>query len=74
MISMFGSGSRIIVSVPKKAACVLQARSILPFITIAQEPQTADLHDERNERVPSISSRILLRTARMVSPGMTLTR
>ncbi len=57
------------VSVPKEAACVLQARSILPFMTIAQEPQTADLHDERNERVPSISSRILFKNGKDRKPG-----
>ncbi len=34
----------------------------------------ADLQDERKERVPSISSRILMRTAKDREPGMTFTR
>ncbi len=64
----------MIVFDPKVATCVLQARSILPFITIAQEPHTADLHDDLNERVPSISSLIRRRTARIVKPGITFIR
>jgi hypothetical protein len=69
---MFGRGSRMIVLVPKDAAWVRQARSIFPLMTMAQEPQTADLHEDLKARVPSISSLILRRTMRMVSPGITL--
>ena len=64
----------MIVSVLKVATWVRQARSILPLITIAQDPQTAERQEERKERVPSISSRIRIRTARTVRPGMTLIR
>jgi hypothetical protein len=64
----------MIVSVSKAATCVRQARSILPLITIAQEPQTADRQEERKASVPSISSRIRISTESTVSPGMTRIR
>jgi len=64
----------MIVPVLKAATCVRQARSSLPLITIAQDPQTAERQEERNESVPSISSRIRFRTASTVRPGMTLIR
>ena len=72
--SKLGSGSRMIVSVLKAATWVRQARSIFPLITMPQDPQTADRQEERNESVPSISSRIRIRTASTVSPGMTRIR
>ena len=62
----------MIVFDPKVATWVLHARSILPFITMAQEPQTADLHEDLKESVPSISSLIRKRTERIVRPDITL--
>jgi hypothetical protein len=42
------------------------------LMTMAQEPQTADLHDDRKESVPSISSRIRISIVSTVRPGITL--
>ena len=74
MISKFGSGSRMIVREPKEAICVLQARSGLPLMTIAQEPHVAALHEDLKASVPSSSSLMRLRTVRTVRPGIARTR
>ena len=43
-------------------------------VFLEHDPQTAERQEHLNESVPSISSRIRIRTARTVRPGMTLIR
>ena len=64
----------MIVSVLNAATWVRQARSIFPFITMAQDPHTAERQEYLKPSVPSISSRIRRRTESTVRPGMTLIR
>jgi hypothetical protein len=60
------------VLLPNVATWVLQANPISPLMTIEQEPHTAERQDDRKETVPSISSRILNRTPKTVSPDTIL--
>ena len=53
------------------AACVLQASPACPLMRMAQEPQMELRQEQRRLRVPSTSSRILMRASRTVALSST---
>ena len=56
-----------LVSSNARDRAVLQARAAWPLIRMAQEPQMALRQEQRRVRVPSISSRILIRASSTVA-------
>ena len=48
---------------------VLQASMAWPFMRMAHDPQMALRHEQRRARVPSMSSRILIRPSRTTAPS-----